>query len=492
MCCYHQDQVVVSAAVVVEMMACQGEDESYHGCLSLVVLLEQTWVLVYQGDPSVPSDVAVAAVVSVVERIDLDLCSDSDRVSLAVLGTEAVDLLIEFLVVVDVAEVDLPAAAAVAAFGQTEELQTSQIPWAEVACQEYREACSDCQEVTWSPCWADQWVQETLAGDQVVLLLVYFFLLNSCWTVLTQEAADLAVVSWSWEACWSTVDQDLLLAFHILEDILLLLMMVVCSLLLDQGNLVSCVVSQGSWDAFLHQDSSVECSVDQRMGACQLQDTLLCSWVLLLLSVHNQEDILAYPGLASYHDHTCLVHLASSDLLQPSSAGVAAVVVVATETCCQGSLLVDQDIHHHCGDPDLPSCHRSLVDDLLQGGNQEVLHQVRDHSQEDTVLAEEHRVCSCSRCIHQDQPASSVVQDSRGDVGDGSYHCRGVVAAAVDVAVVQCHHHHPSSPSYSVHQTVVAVAVDLRCCLSSGLSLIQSCRDLRDQPDHLGLHQTGL
>ena len=181
MCCYHQDQVVVSAAVVVEMMACQGEDESYHGCLSLVVLLEQTWVLVCQGDPSVPSDVAVAAVVSVVERIDLDLCSDSDRVSLAVLGTEAVDLLIEFLVVVDVAEVDLPAAAAVvAAFGQMEELQTSQIPWAEVACQEYREACSDCQEVTWSPCWADQWVQETLAGDQVVLLLVYFFLLNSC------------------------------------------------------------------------------------------------------------------------------------------------------------------------------------------------------------------------------------------------------------------------------------------------------------------------
>ena len=209
--------------------------------------------------------------------------------------------------------------------------------------------------------------------------------------------------------------------------------------------LVSCAEIQDSQDAFpldpqvllVGQDSFVECFVGKRLGT-GLQDNLHDSWLHHLLPAgQDNQDILAYPDLASdLHDdlRTCWdLDLPSSvDLLQPSCVAVAAV---ATEPCCQDSLPVDQDILHL--GLDLPSYQDILTFHHLED-IQEV-HQDWDHILEDTGQAGVLLACSCSHCNLQDllHLASSAVQGIDDGIEDGS--CpRGVAAAAV--VVVEAHH----------------------------------------------------
>ena len=324
----------------------------------------------------------------------------------------------------------------------------------------------------------------------------------------TLEAGQ-AVVSVNLEACWSTEAQDLGLAFRNLEDSLRPRMVEADDSFLDI--LVSCAEIQDSQDAFLPdhqahlvgQDSFVECFVGKRLGT-GLQDNLHDSWLLHLLHAdQDNQDILAYPDLASdLHDDLRTsrdLDLPSSvDLLQPSCVAVAAV---ATEPCCQDILPVDQD-NLHLG-PDLPS-YQDILTYLHLEDNQEV-HQDWDHILEDTGQVGVLLACSCSHCNLQDllHLASSAVQGIDDGIGDGSC-LQGVVAAAVlVVAVVEAHHlkifqvniknisnlpqsylPHPSFP-YSGHQR-------RQCCCPFGLNLTQSFRGLQDHRDLRGHPQIGL
>jgi hypothetical protein len=231
---------VAVVAVAVERLACRGEDESCHDCWRSVACPAFVGhVQVCQGDQaSLPCH---AAADSVVERTDLFVLSSVLPWGLTCWVAEAgAGLLIEFLVGAVCPAVQVVVAASLV----------------------HPAACSDCQEVTLIPCLAIHQVQETLAltGHPC------YHPQTPCQVLTAQEqvVAGQAVVSWSWEACWSTEGQVQPPACRSQAESQLQRWVVCsCHQRRGQGSLASCEESQGSWDAFLlglGQDSSVECS----------------------------------------------------------------------------------------------------------------------------------------------------------------------------------------------------------------------------------------